>query len=311
MSRVQEVVYHRYEALSVPNKQIVKYFINIFFIKRYVSAKMTARKFAQIAPSPGFSIPRSKGVTKIDFHDKELINQSVIEANKILANYKSNKDNVVENKSYLRVIASIDDLSLDNPIMKFALDDRLLSGISKYLGVAPQLNSVNVMWSPPSDVTGLSGKWTGSQLFHLDGDSDGIIKVWVLCNRVGEENGPTVLLPADDSYKIGKKIKYHPPQRVLDESIFDSVKQKFVKAIGEPGSVYATDTTRCLHQGSRTAEKSERLAIMLFFDTFRSSWYVTNHNKPKYNYKKLGKDISGLPKRKRQLFAMLADSSKA
>jgi hypothetical protein len=165
------------------------------------------------------------------------------------------------------------------------------------------------MWSPPSDVTGLFGKWTGSQLFHLDGDSDGIIKVWILCNKVGEENGPTVLLPAEDSYKICKKIKYHPPQRVLDESIFDSLEHKFLKAIGDPGTIYATDTTRCLHQGSRTAEKSERLAIMLFFDTFRSSWYITNHNRPRFNRQKLSESISNLPKHKRRLFALLDDSN--
>ena len=83
MSRIQEVVYHRYEALSVPNKQKIKYFINILFIKRYVIAKITARRFARIAPNPGFFIPRSKGVTKIDFYDKDIINQSIIEANKI------------------------------------------------------------------------------------------------------------------------------------------------------------------------------------------------------------------------------------
>jgi len=193
--------------------------------------------------------------------------------------------------------------------MKFALDDQLISGISSYLGVAPQLNSVNIMWSPPSDITGLSGKWTGSQLFHLDGDSDGIIKVWILCNKVGEENGPTVLLPAEDSYKIGKKIKYRPPQRVLDESIFNGLQHKFVKAIGDPGTIYATDTTRCLHQGSRTAEKSERLAIMLFFDTFRSSWYVTNHDRPRFNRQKLSGSISNLPKHKRRLFALLDHSN--
>lgn len=309
MKRIKIAVYHRYEALSIPNKQLVKYFVNLLFIKRYIIAKLTKRTYAKIASTPGFVIPRSKGVAKIDFYNKDLVNQAVAEANKILENHKNKKDSVIENKSYLRVIANIDDLSLDNPIMKFALDDQLISGISKYLGVAPQLNSVNIMWSPPSDVTGLSGKWTGSQLFHLDGDSDGIIKVWILCNKVGEENGPTVLLPAEDSYKISKKIKYHPPQRVLDESIFNSVEHKFVKAVGDPGTIYTTDTTRCLHQGSRTAEKSERLAIMLFFDTFRSSWYVTNHNRPRFNRKKLSGAISNLPKRKRRLFALLADSN--
>ena len=305
MKRIKITVYHRYEALSIPNKQRVKYVINLLFVKRYFIAKLTKNSYAKNASNPGFVIPRSKGVAKIDFYNKDLVNQAVAEANKILENHKNRKDSVIENKSYLRVIANIDDLSLDNPIMKFALDDQLISGISKYLGVAPQLNSVNIMWSPPSDITGLSGKWTGSQLFHLDGDSDGIIKVWILCNKVGEENGPTVLLPAEDSYKIGKKIKYHPPQRVLDESIFNSLEHKFIKAIGDPGTIYATDTTRCLHQGSRTAEKSERLAIMLFFDTFRSSWYVTNHNRPRFNRQKLSESISNLPKHKRRLFALL------
>ena len=305
MKKIKISVYHRYEALSIPNKQRVKYVINLLFIKRYFIAKLTKNSYAKNASNPGFVIPRSTGVAKIDFYNKDLVNQAVAEANKILENHKNRKDSVIENKSYLRVIANIDDLSLDNPIMKFALDDQLISGISKYLGVAPQLNSVNIMWSPPSDITGLSGKWTGSQLFHLDGDSDGIIKVWILCNKVGEENGPTVLLPAEDSYKIGKKIKYHPPQRVLDESIFNSLEHKFIKAIGDPGTIYATDTTRCLHQGSRTAEKSERLAIMLFFDTFRSSWYVTNHNRPRFNRQKLSESISNLPKHKRRLFALL------
>ena len=88
MSKIQEVVYHRYEALSIPNKQIVRYFLNTIFVKRYVTAKFTARKLNQIAPNPGFSIPRSKGVAKIDFYNKDLVNQSVLEANKILANYK-------------------------------------------------------------------------------------------------------------------------------------------------------------------------------------------------------------------------------
>ena len=309
MKRIKIAVYHRYEALSIPNKQRVKYVINLLFVKRYFIAKLTKNSYAKNASNPGFVIPRSKGVAKIDFHNKDLVNQAVAEANKILENHKNKKDSIIENKSYLRVIANIDDLSLDNPIMKFALDDQLISGISKYLGVAPQLNSVNIMWSPPSDITGLSGKWTGSQLFHLDGDSDGIIKVWILCNKVGEENGPTVLLPAEDSYKIGKKIKYHPPQRVLDESIFNGLEHKFVKAVGDPGTIYATDTTRCLHQGSRTAEKSERLAIMLFFDTFRSSWYVTNHNRPRFNRQKLSESISNLPKHKRRMFALLDDSN--
>lgn len=309
MKRIKIAVYHRYEALSIPNKNALKYIINLLFIKRYFVAKLTKNSYARIAPNPGFVIPRSKGVVRIDFYNKNLVNQAVAEANKILENHKNKQDSVIANKSYLRVIANIDDLSLDNPIMKFALDDQLISGISKYLGVAPQLNSVNVMWSPPSDITGLSGKWTGSQLFHLDGDSDGIIKVWILCNKVGEENGPTVLLPAEDSYKIGKKIKYHPPQRVLDESIFNGYEHKFIKAIGNPGTIYATDTTRCLHQGSRTAEKSERLAIMLFFDTFRSSWYVTNHNRPRFNRQKLSESISNLPQHKRRMFALLDDSN--
>ena len=176
------------------------------FVKRYFIAKLTKNSYAKNASNPGFVIPRSQGVAKIDFYNKDLVNQAVAEANKILENHKNKKDSVIENKSYLRVIANIDDLSLDNPIMKFALDDQLISGISKYLGVAPQLNSVNIMWSPPSDITGLSGKWTGSQLFHLDGDSDGIIKVWILCNKVGEEMARQYYCQLRTHTKLVKKL---------------------------------------------------------------------------------------------------------
>lgn len=84
-------MYHRYEALSIPNKQRVKYVINLFFINRYFIAKLTKNSYAKKASNPGFVIPRSKGVAKIDFYNKDLVNQAVAEANKILENHKKKK----------------------------------------------------------------------------------------------------------------------------------------------------------------------------------------------------------------------------
>jgi len=99
MKRIKIVVYHRYEALSIPKKQRVKYFINLLFIKRYFIAKLTKNAYAKIAPNPGFVIPRSKGVAKIDFYNKDLVNKAVAEANKILENHKNKKDSVIASKS--------------------------------------------------------------------------------------------------------------------------------------------------------------------------------------------------------------------
>lgn len=271
---------------------------------------MHAKRFIQESSAINYEIPRNLGFSSISFESTEQLSGAIKSANSILSNYKSTSMEAA-GKTYLRTIASISDLDPKDPIVKIALNDELLACVTKYLGVAPHLNSINVMWSPPSKVTQKSSSsWSGSQLFHIDGDSDGIVKVWILCNEVGEDNGPTTLIPANLSLRISKEISYSPKGKVKDDTPFIAVLDKAFKATGKAGTMFATDTARCFHQGSRTKENSERLVIMYFYDTFRSSWYISGFNPPSMIMSEKWKAfISSLPSHKKYLFRMLKQQS--
>jgi hypothetical protein len=305
--KVRIFLYQRYDGIPVHVKTRLRPIVNSIYFSRFVRAKKNARKIISKMPAPRTLIPRNLGFTQINFLNPKDVSDAVSSANQILSKYKEDGMQQVSGKPYLRIISSLSSLTPNSPIVKIAMNDELLSMVTSYLGVAPQLNSINVMWSPPSVITEKSeGTWSGSQLFHIDGDSDGIVKVWILCNKVKEENGPTTLIPADSSLRISKEIKYSPRGKVANDDPFKNFIGSAFKAVGEPGTVLATDTARCFHQGSRTELESERLVIMYFFDTFRSSWYLSGYQNPIFNRNSdWNQFISNLPSYKKDLFKLL------
>jgi hypothetical protein len=307
IDKFNEFYYHRYDAIPVHLKTKIRPIVNGVYFARFIRSLFYTRHYFNSYRNPSYQIPRNLGFAKIYFQPDELISKAVDSANKILTEHKADSAKIVVGKSYLRTIANISDFDPNDPIVQIAMNDELLSCVSKYLGIAPQLNSINVMWSPASEVTTIKESgWTGSQLFHIDGDSDGIVKIWILCNKVSEDNGPTVLIPAESSLKISKEISYSPKGKVADDTPFANIITEAFKAVGEAGTMFATDTARCFHQGSRTSINSERLVIMYFFDTFRSAWYLSNYQRPTLiRSDKWEAFISSLPKHKKNLFRLL------
>lgn len=307
ISRFKEFYYHRYDATPLHLKTKLRPVINCLYCFRYIRSRINAARIKRGFPNPSYSIPRDLGFSPIELKPKILIHEVVKHANKILKEYKVSDMGKSVGKNYLRTIANISDFDPHDSIVQIAINDELLSCVAKYLGAAPHLNGINVMWSPPLKLTEKKeGDWTGSQLFHIDGDSDGIVKVWILCNSVSEENGPTVLIPADESLRISKELKYTPNTKVKDDKPFKNVITKSFKGTGDIGTVFATDTARCFHQGSRTKVDSERLVVMYFFDTFRSAWYLADYQRPTIKMTHEWKTfISNLPSHKRNLFRTL------
>jgi hypothetical protein len=305
--KFNEFYYHRYNAIPVHLKTKIRPIVNVFYFSRFIRSFLYAKSYFKSYRNPSYGISRNLGLAKISFRPDELVSKAVDSANKILRDHKADSTKIIAGKSYLRTIANISDFDPQDPIVQIAMNDELLACVTKYLGVAPQLNSINVMWSPASEITAIKeSSWTGSQLFHIDGDSDGIVKIWILCNKVTEDNGPTVLIPAEKSLKISKEISYTPNGKVPNDTPFTNVINEAFKAVGEAGTVFATDTARCFHQGSRTSINSERLVIMYFFDTFRSAWYLSNYQRPTLNRSdKWESFISNLPNHKKNLFRLL------
>lgn len=179
-------------------------------------------------------------------------------------------------KPYLQEISDLSDYGPSSPEFQLATSPNLVGTVTRYLGSFPYLHNITALWSPsPEKIGRLSEQdYSGSQLFHRDGDDIRVAKVWILCESVTHENGPTVLLTTSKSDEICKEIKYKEGERIsieVEKSL--NIKQTDLRyAIGNQGTTYMTDTVRLLHYGSRTQKNSERLVLMFHYVTFFSNY---------------------------------------
>jgi hypothetical protein len=220
-----------------------------------------------------FEIDRQLGFGKIELNSDD-VGACVDFAQEKLSSTGGRPKNLNE-KDYLRVISDLSDVEVTSRVFKLFTGPQMLQSVTKYLGSAPILSDLVVMYSPESSSTARSG-FKGSQLYHRDGDGVRVLKIWILCNDVEIGNGPTVLLPAKISNKIALKHRYHPGDKIEDDVWFQRHSNDLFYAVGPTGTALATDTISCFHMGSRTSESSSRLVLMAQYVTPYSSYYRPN-----------------------------------
>jgi hypothetical protein len=98
------------------------------------------------------------------------------------------------NKPYMVSLDAMDAITLDSPLLRFALRPDIVASAAHYLGVVPILQFANVMYS--SHVAAEPSK---SQLYHCDSDEAEQIRVFVLCEEVTAASGPLTFVPAAQS----------------------------------------------------------------------------------------------------------------
>ena len=76
-----------------------------------------------------------------------------------------------------------------------------------------------------------------SQLLHCDSDAETQVKIFVLCTEVTAENGPLVILGADNSRRLRARVTYRHNHRVTDEEA--------VAALGSLDDLHAITGRRC------------------------------------------------------------------
>ena len=168
-------------------------------------------------------------------------------------------------------------------LVDFVLQADVLDAVIEYLGTVPSLRRIALAHSP---VALPNTQPADSQLFHLDGENDRQLKLFVNVKSVGEQDGPFSFVPADRSSEILRKIRPAEPQmgrhlragpfaddviaRYLDEG-------DFMRLTGPPGTALLVDTSRCLHFGSRVRSSRGRF---VFVAALRS--YACVHETP-YN----------------------------
>jgi hypothetical protein len=160
-------------------------------------------------------------------------------------------------KAFFSQLLSDEDGGLDDIYMRVALDEEMLRMVAGYLGGAPFLESVELLYSKP-----IEGAPVQSQLWHRDRTDAAIMKMFVYISDVGEENGPFVFLAKEQS----DRIPAHLPHYVTDERMKKYVAlSEAVTVKGEAGTAFLIDTTNCYHLGSRC--KQPRLAYLAYYSS--------------------------------------------
>jgi phytanoyl-CoA dioxygenase PhyH len=159
------------------------------------------------------------------------------------------------NKPFFSQLLSGKELDLSSVFLRFALEEKMLKTVARYFGVAPFLESVDLLYSKP-----LAGPPAASQQWHKDRTDRRIIKVFVYINDVTPRNGPLSLLPRQQSSKVPEYLYHY----VSDETMARHVPlSKTVALTGTAGTTIMVDSETCYHLGSRCEEP--RLAYISYY----------------------------------------------
>jgi len=242
--------------------------------------------------SPDLHIDRDAGFLKLaesDFPEtRAVIRQGLELASSVRDRVKKTTAEKTRKKYRIFQSRSFDDPQvLHSPIFRFALDPRLIGMVSEYLGYVPILSMVNFWYNPNSfivrkdDLPFLSDR-APALLGHLDWADNTLVKVFIHCSSVTESNGPVVVLNPQDSARIRDKANYRyanikntsddPCETnglYLDDGIIRTHLNgapKTMPLVGEPGTVYVADTSRCFHYGGRNTSTDEArlLGVLLY-----------------------------------------------
>lgn len=140
--------------------------------------------------------------------------------------------------------------------MQLALNRKLTTAISRYLGAVPVLKKIEFWIAPPNSVSG--GIPYGSQRYHCDDGDIRQVKLFVNLTDVTEANGPLVMLSAEESQRIRRKLRYRYHQMLPDAVIHGHIdEQDAVAFTGPRGTAVLADTSRCFHYGARVRKNAE------------------------------------------------------
>ena len=178
-----------------------------------------------------------------------------------------------EKQMFLRNLLSNDDLKENARLVDFALDDAVLGMATRYLGIVPRLNRVDLLYSVPRE----ADDNVASQLFHVDPEGVTQVKFFFNLFDTGDDQGPFTFIPADESRRILREVRSlrraqgsKSVGRCTDADIAAiGGTSAIVTVRGPAGSGVAVDTSRCLHLGSRVRRGSFRLCLYLQFCTGR------------------------------------------
>jgi hypothetical protein len=235
-------------------KKCMQFLVNIF------QSKKKKDWLQNIQLSSSLCLDDSKGYLILPPNNlaPKLSEQVVEVCNEII---NSNRKHVKKSKDFLLQLLTDKDLEDHPSLLNFALNDQLLSIVSKYLGSAPLLVSMKLMKS-----VRVNAARSSSQLFHCDHDDIKQVKVFLNINNVTSKNGPLTVVSADISEKYRNKHGYQwggHSGHIPSVNAVTLTRNK-VELTGPKGQIALVDTSNVFHFGS-VVDQGERYIFYLQF----------------------------------------------
>ncbi len=181
-------------------------------------------------------------------------------ANASIENLKAKQTN--KSKRYLvELVRGASIHEADSPLLKVALDVKLLEIVSSYLGLWPCLYSIGAWLNYPIDEPPMS-----SQLWHRDPEDLKLIKVFIYLVDVDEECGPFSYIPGTQAFgKYASLVPLHEDSvRITDEEMAAAIgPEHWIKCTGPMGTMILADTVG-FHRGGYVREGNRVLITFTY-----------------------------------------------
>lgn len=191
-------------------------------------------------------------------------------------NILNNKENKSQDKDYMvRIVPFEFEHQPDSPLLKLALDKKLLETISTYLGMWPKLQGIGAWLNFPTEKEAAF-----SQLWHRDPEDLKTVKVFIYLDAVNNKNGPfTYIMNTHPFGSACDQVPQHNHHRRITDEEMVSVfpKNSWIECTGPSNTMVIADTVG-FHRGGNV--KSGKRILITFTYTSGSpqkkrEWKVT------------------------------------
>src|SRR5262245_14359400 len=145
----------------------------------------------------------------------------------------------------------------DSPLLKLALDRKLLEIVAAYFVMWPRLHAIGSWLNFPT-----VNEAKNAQLWHRDPEDLKLIKVFIYLNDIGTDNGPFCYIPRSHPFSSGAGIipLHKDDERILDDEMVTVFpKESWIECTGPSNTMIIADTVG-FHRGGRV-QKGTRLLI--------------------------------------------------
>jgi hypothetical protein len=153
----------------------------------------------------------------------------------------------------------------DGPILKLALDPKLLEVISSYLGLWPRLYQIHSWLNYPTEEPPQA-----SQMWHRDPEDIKLIKVFIYLVDVDKDTGPFTFIPRTHSFGefAGQVPQHKDRKRVEDNEMNPTLSPDLHRVCTGPEDTMILADTVGYHRGGKPRSNNR---LLLTF-TYTSAW---------------------------------------